>query len=205
VSTLGWVIAAYLLGATPTGYLVGRITRGVDLREFGSKSLGGTNVYRLLGWKYAIPVALIDLAKGSIPVLVGRSVAEGGGAPVWLPAALGVAAVLGHMYSPYVRFRGGKGMATVTGMFLVLAPLAILISAPVWGVVMWFTGYVSASSIVVTAIFPLWVWLTAPEAPYTFWASVGMAALIVFAHRGNVRRILAGTESRFRTRDRPTG
>jgi len=205
VSTLAWVIAAYLLGATPTGYLAGRITRGVDLREFGSKSLGGTNVYRLLGWKYAVPVALIDLAKGSIPVLVGRSVAEAGGAPVWLPAALGVAAVLGHMYSPYVRFRGGKGMATVTGMFLVLAPLAILISAPVWGVVMWFTGYVSASSIVVTAIFPLWVRLTAPEAPYTFWASVGLAALIVFAHRANVRRIFAGTESRFCTRNRPAG
>lgn len=95
MSTLAWVFAAYLLGATPTGYLAGRITRRIDLREYGSKSLGGTNVYRLLGWKYAIPVALIDVTKGAIPVLFGSSVAEAGVAPVWLPAALGVAAELG--------------------------------------------------------------------------------------------------------------
>ncbi|MGH2619985.1 MAG: glycerol-3-phosphate 1-O-acyltransferase PlsY [Anaerolineales bacterium] len=205
MSTLAWVLGAYVLGATPTGFLVARLARGIDLREYGSKSLGGTNVYRLLGWKYAIPVALVDLGKGAIPVLLGRSLQEGGLAPAWFPAALGAAAVLGHMYSPYVRFRGGKGMATATGMFLALAPLAILIAAPVWGAVMWFTGYVSASSIATTALFPLWVRLTEPDATYAFWASVALAALIVFAHRSNVRRIAAGTENRFRTRNRRAG
>lgn len=205
MSELVWVVAAYFLGATPTGYLAGRLGSGIDLREHGSQSLGGTNVYRLLGWKFAIPVALIDLAKGAIPVLFGRSIAEGDVAQAWLPAALGAAAVLGHMYSPYVRFRGGKGMATATGVFLVLAPLAILLAAPVWCAVMWFTGYVSASSIVTTALFPLWVRLTVPEAPHTFWASVGLAALIIFAHRSNVRRIISGSENRFRTRYRRVG
>ena len=200
MSELVWVVAAYFLGATPTGYLAGRLGGGIDLREHGSQSLGGTNVYRLLGWKYAIPVALIDLAKGAVPVLFGRSLMEAGMAQGWVPAALGAAAVLGHMYSPFVRFRGGKGMATATGVFLVLAPLAILLAAPVWGAVMWFTGYVSASSIVTTALFPLWVRLTMPEAPYPFWASVGLATLIIFAHRSNVRRIISGTENRFRTR-----
>lgn len=193
-----WVLAAYLLGATPTSYLAGRLGGGgIDLREHGSKNLGATNVYRLLGWKYAIPVGLFDVAKGALPVgLFGRW-AQG---PAWLPVALGGAAVVGHMFSPYVRFKGGKGVATATGMFLALAPVACLIAVPVWGLCLWLTGYVSLSSIVAVLTFPVWVRLTVPAAPATFWASVALAALIVFAHRANIGRLLAGTESRFRTR-----
>jgi len=104
------------------------------------------------------------------------------------------------MFSPYVSFKGGKGVATAAGMFLALAPVAVLIAIPVWVVCLWLTGYVSLSSILAVASVPLWVALLQPSDPYAFWAAVGLVALIVFAHRRNIARLLAGTESRFRTR-----
>jgi glycerol-3-phosphate acyltransferase PlsY len=198
-----WILAAYLLGATPTSHLAAKLGRGIDLREHGSRNLGATNAYRVLGWKYAIPVGLIDAAKGAASVALFARWAGGGGGeggPDWLAVALGIAAVLGHMYSPYVGFKGGKGVATAAGMFLALAPVAIAISLPVWGATLWLTGYVSASSIAAAVLFPLWVRLTAPAAPYTFWAAVALALLIVYSHRTNIRRLIDGKENRFRTR-----
>ena len=196
------LLAAYILGATPTSYVAGRLGRGIDLREHGSKNLGATNVYRILGWKYAIPVALIDIAKGMIPVLLFPKLA-GPDAPRWLPLALGGAAVLGHMFSPYVRFKGGKGVATAAGMFLALAPLALLIAIAVWGLCLWLTGYVSLSSIVAVLSVPVTVRLLQPEDMPVFWAAIALVVLIVFAHRRNIARLIAGTESRFRTRGKP--
>lgn len=199
MSVLLWLMAAYLLGATPSSYLAGRLARGIDLREHGSHNLGATNVYRVLGWSWAIPVALVDVAKGVVPVwLFGRWAAG----PDWLPAALGVAAVLGHVFSPYVGFKGGKGVATAGGMFLALAPLAVLIAFAVWGAALWLTGYVSVASLLAATSFPLWVRLTRPGANPAFWAALGLALLIVWSHRGNIQRLLAGTENRFRTRAR---
>jgi len=192
-----WLLAAYLLGATPTAYLAGRLARRIDLREHGSRNLGATNVYRVLGWAWAIPVALIDIAKGAVPVALFVRWAET--AP-WLAIAVGIAAVLGHMFSPYVGFKGGKGVATAAGMFVALAPLAVAIALPVWGMCLWLTGYVSLSSIIAATTFPLFVRMTRPDAVATLWASVALAALIVFTHRGNIRRLVAGTENRFRTR-----
>ena len=192
-----WLLAAYLLGATPTSYVAGRLAKGIDLRQHGSKNLGATNVYRLLGWRWAIPVGLIDIAKGAIPVaLFGRWAQGAPGFPVFL----GLAAVLGHIFSPYVGFKGGKGVATAAGMFLALAPFAVLIALPVWAVCLWATGYVSLSSIVVAGVFPVLVLLTPHAGPPAVIASIGLAALIVYSHRGNIRRLLAGTENRFRTR-----
>ena len=190
------ILAAYVLGATPTSYIAGKVGRGIDLREHGSKNLGATNVYRILGWKYAIPVALVDIAKGVAPALLFSH-------PAWLAVAVGGAAVLGHMFSPYVRFKGGKGVATAAGMFLALAPLAVLIAMAVWGICLWLTGYVSLSSIIAVLSVPLSVALLQPGSPYVFWASVALVALIIFAHRRNVSRLLSGTENRFRTRGRP--
>jgi len=194
---LAWLGASYFLGAFPTSFVAGKLGRGIDLREHGSKNLGATNVFRILGWKYAIPVALVDVAKGGVPVaLFGAWSGLGGG---W-HAAFGAAAVLGHMFSPFVSFRGGKGVATAAGMFLALAPLAIAIALPVWGLCLWLTGYVSLSSIVAVVTFPVWVRLTAPASLPALYASIGLALLIVFSHRANIRRLLAGTENRFRTR-----
>ena len=202
LSAVLWIVAAYLLGATPTSYLAGKLGRGIDLRDHGSKNLGATNVYRILGWKYAIPVALFDIAKGAIPILLytrWSMVAQEPWHP-WMPVALGSAAVLGHMFSPYVRFRGGKGVATAAGMFLALAPLPVLFAMLVWGVCLWLTGYVSLSSIIAVASVPLWIRIVGPDSPHVFWASIGLVVLIVFAHRRNIARLVAGTENRFRTR-----
>jgi len=191
------LLLAYLIGATPTSYLAGKLGRGIDLREHGSKNLGATNVYRVLGWRYAVPVALIDMAKGIVPVAILGPWSNG---PGWFMVALGLAAVLGHMYSPYVRFKGGKGVATAAGMFLALAPLAIVLSMLVWTATLWLSGYVSVASLAAAVPFPLWVRLTVPRQPYTLCASVILALLIVYAHRANIRRLRDGTENRFRTR-----
>lgn len=188
------VAAGYLIGAVPTSYLAGRLAKGIDLREHGSKNLGATNVYRLLGWGWAIPVALIDVLKGVVPVALIAPLAAG---PVWLPVVCGVAAVLGHVFSPYVRFKGGKGVATAAGMFLALAPLAVLCAFPVWALVVWLSGYVSLGSVVTAALFPVWVRLTRPDMPYAFYAAVALAVLILVSHRANLRRLVAGTENRF--------
>ncbi len=188
------VAASYLIGAVPTSYLAGRLAKGIDLREHGSKNLGATNVYRLLGWGWAIPVALIDVLKGAVPVALIAPRVDG---RAWIPVACGIAAVLGHVFSPYVRFKGGKGVATAAGMFLALAPLAVLCAFPVWALVVWLSGYVSLGSVVTAALFPVWVRLTRPDAPHAFYAAVALAALIVVSHRANLRRLVAGTENRF--------
>ena len=191
------LILAYLIGATPTSYIAGKLGKGIDLREHGSNNLGATNVYRVLGWKYAIPVGVVDMVKGAVPVAILGPWSNG---PEWFTVALGLAAVLGHMFSPFVRFRGGKGVATAAGMFLALAPFAIVISLALWATILWLSGYVSVASLTVAVLFPLWVRVTVAEQPYTFWASVVLALLIIYSHRANIQRLSAGTEHRFRTR-----
>lgn len=191
-----FVVGAYLFGAIPTSYIVGRVARGIDLREQGSKNLGATNVFRVLGWRYAVPVALFDILKGALPVWCAVRWAP---SPAWAPLACGVAAVLGHVFSPYVGFKGGKGVATAAGVFLGFTPLAMLIALGVWGVTLWLSGYVSLSSIVAALSFPAWIIVTGGWRP-VFWASIPIALFIVYAHRANLGRLLAGTENRFRTR-----
>ena len=191
------LVLAYLIGATPTSYIAGKLGKGIDLRAHGSNNLGATNVYRVLGWKYAIPVGVFDMVKGAVPVAILGPWSNG---PAWFTVALGLAAVLGHMFSPYVRFRGGKGVATAAGMFLALAPLAIVISLAIWAVTLWLSGYVSVASLTVAVLFPVWVGLAVPGQLYTFWASVVLALLIIYSHRANIQRLRAGTEHRFRTR-----
>lgn len=200
MSTAIWFVAAYLLGAFPTSYIAGRVAKGIDLREHGSKNLGATNVFRLLGWRWAVPVALIDIAKGALPATLFATWAGG---DRWVAVGLGIAAVLGHIFSPFVGFRGGKGVATAAGIFVALAPVAVLIALPVWGLCLWLSGYVSLSSILAAGTLPLWVKLTRPGSLPAFWASVALALLIMYSHRANIRRLLSGTENRFRTHKAP--
>jgi glycerol-3-phosphate acyltransferase PlsY len=195
-----WLIAAYLAGSIPTSFLASRYGAGIDLREHGSKNLGATNVYRVLGWKYAIPVGLFDVAKGAVPVLLVTPRAAHG----WLPLAVGVAAVLGHVFSVFMRFRGGKGVATAAGAVLALAPAALGISALVWLVVLRASGYMSLASMLGAASFPVAQRLLEPDDLYTFVAGCGLALFIVYTHRSNIRRLLAGSENRFGRR-RPAG
>ncbi len=189
-----WLLLSYLIGAIPTSYLAGRIFRGVDLRDHGSGNLGATNLYRALGWKYAIPVGLLDIAKGVIPVVLIAPQVSGSQR---VAAAFGVAAVIGHVYSVFVRFRGGKGVATAAGVMLGLAPLAIAALLVVWAVIVFGTGYVSLGSVVAASLLPLAVWILHPGARELLPIVALVAAAIVWLHRANLRRLLAGTENRF--------
>lgn len=189
-----WLLAGYLLGAVPTSYLVARWFGGMDLREHGSKNLGATNLYRTLGWRYAVPAGLFDVAKGTIPVVAFAPPAGNG---EWVPLALGVSAVVGHVFSVFVRFRGGKGVATAAGVVLGLAPLPLAVSAIVWILLVWVTGYVSVASMSGAVAFPLAAWLLQPDDRYVVIGGSVLAAFIVFTHRGNIRRLLAGREARF--------
>jgi glycerol-3-phosphate acyltransferase PlsY len=190
-----WLVASYLLGAIPTSYLAGRLFRGIDLREHGSRNLGATNLYRVLGWRYAIPVGLLDAAKGLVPVLVF--------APRVSPSELfalicGLTAVVGHAFSVFVGFKGGKGVATAAGVMLGLAPVALAVAAAVWVVLVFLTGYVSLGSIAAAAVFPVAVVLLDPPAqPQMLWLDIAVAAAIIWFHRGNIQRLLKGTENRF--------
>jgi glycerol-3-phosphate acyltransferase PlsY len=189
-----WLLGAYLLGATPTSYLVARAFRGVDLRTFGSRNLGATNLYRLMGIGAAIPVAVFDVVKGTAPVLLSARLAGG---PSWFPLAAGVCAVVGHVFSPFVGFRGGKGVATGAGVFLGLVPWCLAVALVVWAVVVKLSGYVSLGSIVAAAAFVAAVPVLYPGERSVLVAAAVTSAFIVFTHRANLRRLLAGTESRF--------
>jgi glycerol-3-phosphate acyltransferase PlsY len=190
-----WLVASYLLGAIPTSYLAGRLFRGIDLREHGSRNLGATNLYRVLGWRYAVPVGLLDAAKGFIPVVAF--------APRVSPSDLfalvcGLTAVLGHAFSVFVGFKGGKGVATAAGVMLGLAPVALAVATAVWIALVFTTGYVSLGSIAAAAVFPIAVLLfDRPAEPRMLWLDVAVAAAIIWFHRGNIQRLLKGTENRF--------
>jgi acyl phosphate:glycerol-3-phosphate acyltransferase len=189
------VLASYLLGAIPTSYLVSRYGAGIDLREHGSGNLGATNLYRVLGWKYAVPVALFDIAKGAVPVLFFAPLASGS---QLFALACGVAAILGHVLSVFVRFKGGKGVATAAGVMLALTPIALGVAAAVWGILVLLTGYVSLGSIAAAAVLPFAVYLLeSPSTPELLWIDTLIAAGVIFLHRRNIQRLIKGTENRF--------
>lgn len=202
IDAIPWLLAAYLLGAIPTSYLAGRWGRGIDLREHGSHNLGATNLYRTLGWKFAIPVGIIDVAKGAIPTLLFAP--QAGDNPL-LPSLCGIAAVVGHTLSPFVGFKGGKGVATAAGMLLALTPAAVGVVAILWIVLVRLTGYVSVGSITAAAVFPAADWILKPSRRTT--ADIGLdcliAGFIIWKHRSNIARLRAGTENRFGHRRPP--
>jgi glycerol-3-phosphate acyltransferase PlsY len=189
------LLASYFTGAIPTSYLLSRLFAGIDLRQHGSGNLGATNLYRVLGWKFAIPAALIDIAKGFIPVVLFAPQVSNS---QLFALACGVAALVGHVFSVFVGFRGGKGVATGAGVMLGLAPLALGVSALVWAVLVRFTGYVSLGSIVAAAVLPLAVYtLEEAATPALFWIATAIAAAVIVLHRQNIHRLLKGTENRF--------
>ncbi len=190
-----WLLASYFMGAIPTSYLLSRLFAGIDLRQHGSGNLGATNLYRVLGWKYATPAAVVDIAKGAIPVLVfAPQVSDS----QLFALACGVVAILGHVFSVFVGFKGGKGVATAAGVMLGLAPLALAVSALVWALLVRVTGYVSVGSIVAAAVLPLAVYLLEDStSPALLWIAGAIAAGVILLHRRNIQRLLKGTENRF--------
>jgi len=199
--TYGLLALSYLLGATPTSYWIGRAFHGLDLREHGSGNLGATNAFRVLGPTWALPVVAIDLAKGFLPVLFFPDLV---GADLGWTIAFGAAAIVGHIFSLWVGFEGGKGIATSAGVFLALAPWAVLGSFVVWAVLALPTGYVSLGSLGAAVSLPVFVALTNHQGGMALvWFAAALAVLVVGAHRSNIRRLLDGTESRFGKHARP--
>jgi acyl phosphate:glycerol-3-phosphate acyltransferase len=188
------VAAAYLLGAIPTSYAIGRLARGIDLRQHGSGNLGATNAYRVLGWKAALPIFIFDVAKGWFPTAF-FPLWDGSPRAHWA-LAYGAAAIIGHVWSVYVDFRGGKGVATSAGVLLALSPPAVLAGLIVWVAIVKFTGYVSLGSIVAAIIVPIVVFFTAGPGP-VLWLTIALAIFVVWAHRANIGRLAKGGESRF--------
>ena len=200
ISAAAWLALSYLTGAFPTSYLAGRLFRGIDLREQGSRNLGATNVYRVLGWKYAIPVALVDVAKGAAPVW---SAGAWGPDIELFPLYCGLAAVVGHVFSVFVGFKGGKGVATASGVVLALAPKALLVSLVVWGALVWLTGYVSVGSVASAAVFPVAAYFLERARGGVLIIEIALAAFLIWKHRANLQRLARGTENRFGRRARP--
>ncbi len=188
------VVASYLIGAFPTSYVIARGVRGIDLREHGSGNLGATNAYRVLGARAAAPIFIVDIAKGWFPAFAF---------PLWDRAdtwqwalTYGAAAIVGHVWSVYVGFRGGKGVATSAGVFLALAPTAVLIALAVWGALVFLTGYVSLASVAAAAVMPILVFAFNGTGP-VLWLALGLAGFVIIAHRANIGRLVRGEEHRF--------
>jgi acyl phosphate:glycerol-3-phosphate acyltransferase len=192
-------IIGYLLGAIPTGLLVGRWTRGVDLREHGSQRTGATNALRTLGTGAAATVFVLDVAKGIVAVIAARLLFVDDPLGEWAAATAGLAAIVGHNWSIFMRFTGGRGVATFAGALAAMSPWTVLVLAPVVALIVWRTRYVSLASIVgavaapgVTALFA--------AAELAGLAAIAFAAaaaiLVVSAHADNISRLRAGTERR---------
>jgi glycerol-3-phosphate acyltransferase PlsY len=185
------VLSAYLVGSVPFALLLARRWGTADLRRTGSGNLGAANVLRATGVTPGVLVAALDIGKGVASVILAAHLT---GAPV-APAAAGLAAIVGHVYPVWLGFRGGKGVATACGVFAVLAPVAALAALGIFVTSVWVTKYVSVGSVLASMTLPLIAYSTGRSTPIVVVSAVA-AGLIVFRHRSNLLRVLAGTERR---------
>jgi glycerol-3-phosphate acyltransferase PlsY len=183
---------SYLLGSIPTGYLVAK-ARGIDIRSVGSGNIGATNVFRILGKPAGVTVLLIDALKGFIAC---RFVAFGPSAPSEAHQMVaGLFAILGHNYTCWLRFKGGKGIATSAGVLLALTPAGFAITLATFLIVLALSRIVSLSSIIAAAVLPVGVWLAGGSTKMMALTSF-LAVMAIYKHKANIRRLIAGTESR---------
>ncbi len=188
------MIFSYLLGSVPSGLIIGKLS-GLDVRKAGSGNIGATNVARLLGKKVGLLTLVADTAKGLVPILLAQQI--GLNDPV--TALVGIAAFLGHVYPIFLKFKGGKGVATGFGVLLGLAPLATMILLVIFAALAFMTRIVSLSSMVSAVAAPLVLWLFYYAPTYIIMAAL-IAIMIVFRHSANIQRLLNGSEPRFSTR-----
>jgi glycerol-3-phosphate acyltransferase PlsY len=186
------IVMAYCLGSVPFALL---LARGDDVRRIGSGNVGAANVLRASGVRAGVLVAILDIAKGAASVVLAMRLSSDGN----VPAAAGFAAILGHIYPVWLRFRGGKGVATACGVFTVLTPLAALPAFAVFIATAWATRYVSLGSVLATIVLPPVAYATGYSAA-TLTAACAASVLILFRHRGNLARLRAGTERRLGAR-----
>jgi len=196
------IVAAYFVGAIPWGVVLGRVFAGVDVREHGSKSIGATNSLRVLGRKYSIAVLILDLAKGLIPVVIGRMA----DLPDWAIGLAALAPMVGHCWSPYIGFTGGKGMAAGGGAAVGLLPWLIILF-PVMIVIVAITRYVSLASLIAAVAGGVIAIIFAATGEISWWwalSIVGIAIIIIQRHHANIGRLLSHTENKFGVRVDPT-
>jgi len=198
------LVGSYLLGSIPFGYLAGRLV-GIDIRQVGSGNLGATNVVRVLGKAYGYPVFTLDFLKGFGAVQIARLMAPGRPSEWNSPEIFGILAamscVLGHLYPPWLKFKGGKGVATSAGALLALTPVATLIGVAIWIIVFWLTRYVSLASITAAIVLPMAILVVSSQdqnkgKPLVY-SSACVAAVVIWRHRSNLSRLMRGTEPRF--------
>ena len=200
------LIASYLTGSTPTSIIVGKVVKGIDIREQGSGNAGATNVFRVLGWKPALIVIAVDIFKGWFPAAVyattlyqGQPIDDIGVVQI----LCGFAAVLGHTYTVFAGFKGGKGVGTLGGMLLALFPIAVPLCLIVFAIVLILTGYVSLGSIMASVSLPILLFIMPPlglanPPPLSLLIfSLLVPWFIIFTHRSNLSRLRSGEENRF--------
>ena len=198
------LVASYLLGSIPFGYLTGRIA-GIDIRQAGSGNIGATNVVRVLGKRYGYPVFILDFLKGfgavEIAIAFARAARPEWGSPEVYGILAAFGSVIGHSFPPWLKFRGGKGVATAAGALFGLMPLAMLIGVAIWIIVFWLTRYVSVASLVTVITLPLVIailtQLNKGHAKALFYSSLCIAVVVVWQHRSNLCRLIRGREPRF--------
>jgi glycerol-3-phosphate acyltransferase PlsY len=193
------VVVGYLLGGVPFGAIIARRMHGADITTLGSGNIGATNVFRALGWRPALIVAVLDVTKGALPALAARFLAV----PAWsasgrdlIVIAAGVAAMAGHMFSPYFRLRGGKGIATVGGAILVLMPEGLAVLALIFVLTILVVRIVSVASILAAVAFPFTILVLYPDRPILLAFAVIVLPMVVWSHRANIARLLRGEEHR---------
>ena len=202
------ILFGYLLGSIPTSIWFGKVLYGVDIRQHGSRSAGGTNMFRVLGWKPGLVVFVVDVSKGLVPVWLIGHWQRGHPDELQLQLLTGAAAVLGHVWPILAKFRGGKGIATLTGVLLVLSPMSVLVGLIVFTLVLSLTRYVSLSSMMAVLSFPctllasqLWFHRAIPH-PLLIAAALAVP-FVFFTHRSNIKRLLNGVENKFGQPARP--
>ncbi len=194
-----WVLLGYLFGSFPSGYLLVRLLKGIDIRTVGSGNIGATNVGRCVGRFWAVVVSVADMLKGGLAVLLVRELASPGADISWLLAGVGVASVLGHNFPVWLGFRGGKGVSTTYGMLFFLAPplsfYAVLSGGAVWFLLLAIWRYVSLASMLSLWVVAL-VFASMHAGPAPLAATVFLALMVLLRHRENVKRLLTGKEPR---------
>ncbi|MHB2148349.1 glycerol-3-phosphate 1-O-acyltransferase PlsY [Calditrichota bacterium LG25] len=199
---IGLILISYLLGSFPTAIIAGRLLKKIDIREHGSGNAGATNVFRVLGWKAALAVLFIDMIKGFVPVFyLAPAFSPSSDLVIYFQLIGAIAAILGHMYTIFAGFKGGKGVGTSAGAFLGLAPLPLLLALLTFIVVVSLTRYVSLGSLIASLVFVVILLLQRfafqMEIPSVLLGiSVVIVALIWYAHRSNIKRLLQGNENR---------
>ncbi len=192
VTQLIVVVTAYLIGSIPTGLLLGK-AYGIDVRKEGSGNIGATNLYRTVGRKVGIITLIGDCLKGLLPVVIVKFSAL----PPELTAWVGLAAFCGHVFSVFLKFRGGKGVATALGVFLALAPMAVALALILFAVMMYLWRYVSLGSITAAAVMPLAVFFTGGSRTVTM-VTLIISLIVILRHHENIGRLLSGNERKFK-------